>query len=158
VVASTSLLPAKTGLMHCQRSSLFDCSIGCRKQRRQDNQTECLGRPKIAMSALPPKADIRQCKSNVRFGSKADICAATSHVRFTPNSDRESGFPHKVMSALPPKADMWSALAYVCFGPIADMPLHANLSYWIAIRPPVGPALHQCGDGCSFCLNNASSV
>jgi hypothetical protein len=29
---------------------------------------------------------------DVRFGSKADICAATSHVRFTPNSDRESGF------------------------------------------------------------------
>jgi hypothetical protein len=28
--------------------------------------------------------------TNVRFGSKADICAATSHVRFTPNSDRES--------------------------------------------------------------------
>ena len=37
----------------------------------------------------------------VRFGSKADICAATSHVRFTPNSDRESGFPQKAMSALP---------------------------------------------------------
>jgi hypothetical protein len=29
--------------------------------------------------------------SDVRFGSKADICAATSHVRFTPESDRESG-------------------------------------------------------------------
>ena len=27
---------------------------------------------------------------NVRFGSQADICAATSHVRFTPNSDRKS--------------------------------------------------------------------
>jgi hypothetical protein len=52
----------------------------------------------------------------VRFGSKADIRAAKSHVRFTPNSDRKSGFPHKVMSALPPKADMCSALAYVCFG------------------------------------------
>jgi hypothetical protein len=32
-------------------------------------------------------------RPDVRFGSKADICAATSHVRFTPNSDRESGFP-----------------------------------------------------------------
>src|SRR5262245_19504852 len=30
---------------------------------------------------------------DVRFGSKADMCGATSHVRFTPNSDRESGFP-----------------------------------------------------------------
>src|SRR5215813_5413865 len=56
--------------------------------------------------------------SNVRFGSKADICAATSHVRFTPNSDRESQFPQRAMSALPPKADMCSAAAYVRFGPI----------------------------------------
>jgi hypothetical protein len=55
--------------------------------------------------------------ANVRFGSKADICAAKSDVRFTPDNDRESGFPHKVMSALPPKADMCSALAHVCFGP-----------------------------------------
>jgi hypothetical protein len=37
---------------------------------------------------------------------KADICSAISHVRFTPNSDRKSGFPHKVMPALPPKADI----------------------------------------------------
>jgi hypothetical protein len=58
---------------------------------------------------------------NVRFGSKADICIAIGHVRFTPDNDRESGFPHKVMSALPSKADMCSALAHVCFGPIADI-------------------------------------
>ena len=57
----------------------------------------------------------------VRFGSKADVCAAQSRVRFAPNSDRESGFPRKVMSALPPKADMCSALAHVCFGPKADI-------------------------------------
>jgi hypothetical protein len=43
----------------------------------------------------------REC--DVRFGSKADMCGAPTHVRFTPNSDRESGFPDKVMSALPPK-------------------------------------------------------
>src|SRR5262249_4165453 len=35
--------------------------------------------------------------AHVRFGSKADICAATSHVRFTPNSDRESEFPQRAM-------------------------------------------------------------
>ena len=29
--------------------------------------------------------------ANVRFGSKADMCAAKGHVRFAPNSDRESG-------------------------------------------------------------------
>jgi hypothetical protein len=34
------------------------------------------------------------------------MCGAPTHVRFAPNSDRESEFPHKVMSALPPKADM----------------------------------------------------
>jgi len=28
---------------------------------------------------------------HVRFGSLADICSATRHVRFTPNSDRKSG-------------------------------------------------------------------
>jgi hypothetical protein len=46
---------------------------------------------------------------DVRFGSKADMCAAIRHVRFTPNNDRESGFPQKVMSALPLKADMCGA-------------------------------------------------
>jgi hypothetical protein len=51
------------------------------------------------------------------LGQKADICAATSHVRFTPNSDRESEFPHKVMSALPPKADMAMALRMSAFDP-----------------------------------------
>jgi hypothetical protein len=58
---------------------------------------------------------------DVRFGSKADICVATSHVRFTPNSDRESGLPQPVMSALPPKAEICGAQAHVCFGPIADI-------------------------------------
>ena len=64
----------------------------------------------------------RRVGRDVRFGSKADICAAIRHVRFTPDNDRESEFPHKVMSALLLKADMCSALAYVCFGPIADIP------------------------------------
>ena len=43
---------------------------------------------------------------NVRFGSLADICSAKGHVRFAPNSNRESGFPQTAMSALPLKADM----------------------------------------------------
>ena len=55
------------------------------------------------------------------LSDKRTFAVQSTHVRFTPNSDRESGFPHKVMSALPPKADMCSALAYVCFGPIADI-------------------------------------
>jgi hypothetical protein len=36
--------------------------------------------------------------SNVRFGSEADMCVSTSDVRFTPNSDRESGHPQRVIS------------------------------------------------------------
>jgi hypothetical protein len=58
---------------------------------------------------------------DVRFGSKADICAATSHVRFTPNSDHESGRSQNIMSALPPKADMCGATRDVRFGPKADI-------------------------------------
>jgi hypothetical protein len=50
-------------------------------------------------------------KVYVRFGSKADICAAKTHVRFTPNSDLKSEFPQTVMSAL----------RDVRFGPEADM-------------------------------------
>jgi hypothetical protein len=58
---------------------------------------------------------------HVRFGSKADMCAAKRHVCFTPNSDRESEIPQKAMSALPPKADMCGAMGDVRFGPIADI-------------------------------------
>ena len=49
--------------------------------------------------------------------SEADMCAATSDVCFTPDSDRKSGHAPMVMSALPPKADMGDATAHVCFGP-----------------------------------------
>jgi len=61
------------------------------------------------------------CVKDVRFGSKADMCSANSHVRFSPNSNRESGLPAKGMSALLLKADMCGALAHVCYGPKADM-------------------------------------
>src|SRR5262245_2239969 len=60
--------------------------------------------------------------NDVRFGSKADICSAKRHVRFPPNSDRESGLRQPVMSALLPKADMCSAIWDVRFGPKADIP------------------------------------
>jgi hypothetical protein len=60
-------------------------------------------------------------RPDVRYGSKADICSAAADVRFTPNSDRESGHVPMVMSALPPKADVCTATAHVCFGPIADI-------------------------------------
>jgi hypothetical protein len=63
----------------------------------------------------------RTIRANVRFGSKADMCSAPTHVRFTLNSDRESRHAEMVMSALHPKADMCGALAYVGFAPIADI-------------------------------------
>jgi hypothetical protein len=43
------------------------------------------------------------------------MCSAPAYVRFTPNSDRESGFPHEAMSALPLNADMCDAKPNVCF-------------------------------------------
>jgi hypothetical protein len=77
--------------------------------------------PQMVMSALAPKADMCSATSDVRFGSKADMCNALAHVRFTPNSDRKSGLRQTLMSALPPKADMCSAFIHVCLGPIADI-------------------------------------
>ena len=49
------------------------------------------------------------------------MCNAPSHVRFAPNSDRESGHLPRSMSALLSKADMCGANRQVCFGPIADI-------------------------------------
>src|SRR5262245_62405670 len=48
--------------------------------------------------------------ANVRFGSKADICSAKRHVRFTPESDI--------------KCDIW------------ECPLRTNSGHWIFIRSP----------------------
>src|SRR5262245_53405003 len=81
--------------------------------------------------------------TNVRFGSKADICSAKGHVRFAPNSDRESGLVPIVMSALPPKAHMCGAIAYVRFGPKADMATKGE------VRPRLVQALFavRCGRG-----------
>jgi hypothetical protein len=52
---------------------------------------------------------------HVRFGSQANICGAMSHVRFTPESDSESG-PRKVMSALPQKRTCAVRLAMSALG------------------------------------------
>jgi|RhiMethySRZTD1v2_1073278.scaffolds.fasta_scaffold57432_6 hypothetical protein len=60
---------------------------------------------------LAPEDELTWLNADVRFGSEADICSATEHVRFTPDSDRESGHPKNAMSALPPKADMCGAVA-----------------------------------------------
>jgi hypothetical protein len=72
----------------------------------------------------------------------ADICAATSHVRFTPNSDRESGHAAMVMSALLLKADMCGARGHVRFGPIADI---SQLSAGLSINPNWRPGTSAFG-------------
>src|SRR5262245_58638020 len=75
----------------------------------------------IRKQEFPKPVNCRLAVLDVRFGSKADMCAAKRHVCFPPNSDRESEIPQKAVSALPPKADMCGALAHVRFGPIADI-------------------------------------
>src|SRR5215831_5770412 len=72
-----------------------------------------------------------QAQGDVRFGSKADMCSASGHVRFTPDSDLESGLSQNDMSALPPRADMCGAKADVCFGPIADISRSLSNLLWL---------------------------
>jgi hypothetical protein len=55
------------------------------------------------------------------------MCAATGHVRFSSNSDRESRHRQTVMSALPLKADMCSAASDVGYGPEADIVFDRHL-------------------------------
>src|SRR5262249_35276394 len=78
----------------------------CRGHRNSRAPTD----PAPVLKSLTPLQGNRKragaLRQHVRFGSKADICNANRHVRFSPNSDGESEFPQKVMSALPPKADM----------------------------------------------------
>src|SRR5262249_31430900 len=91
------------------------CSIGRSGNERGISRAACI---EISSSkhcrettqiSVPEELDYRpfsfkstQEDNDVRFGSKADICGAKRHVRFTPNSDRESEIPQKAMSALPP--------------------------------------------------------
>ena len=48
------------------------------------------------------------------LGQKQTYAVQQRHVRFTPDSDRESGHVPIVMSALPPKADVCASTAHVC--------------------------------------------
>jgi hypothetical protein len=43
---------------------------------------------------------------HVRFGSKADICTAPTHVRFTPNSDRKGEIPKKAVQLVIPERNL----------------------------------------------------
>ena len=54
---------------------------------RPRNSRRLMSAPKTQDEAsYPAKLAYRKGSTDVRFGSKADICAAKSHVRFTPKS------------------------------------------------------------------------
>src|SRR5262245_1802709 len=57
---------------------------------------------RLMPSSSPSTTTYHNGVLNFRFGSKADMCSAKCHVRFTPNSDRKSRDLQNVMSALPP--------------------------------------------------------
>jgi hypothetical protein len=74
---------------------------------------------------------------NVRFGSKADICAAIGHVRFTPESGHKTAVRDlsNLMSALVPKMSALTPIAdirqcdwSVRFGPKADIGLFYSIT------------------------------
>src|SRR5262245_2129715 len=70
-----------------------------------------------------------------------------SYVRFTPNSDRESGHRQTVMSALPPRADMCGATRDVRFGPRADIGSTSDeLSRARQYNPDLGELARLCID------------
>jgi hypothetical protein len=54
--------------------------------------------------------------ANVGYGPKADICTATSDVRFTPNSDRKSG--HSTVSVA------HFVVGYLIIAPTANQQQH----------------------------------
>src|SRR5215467_6137572 len=58
----------------------------------------------------------RPAQSHVRFGSKADMCAAKRHVCFTPNSDRESDFRKRSCLLYPRKQTCAVQLAMSALG------------------------------------------
>ena len=76
--------------------------------------------------------------TDVRFGSQADVCVAKPHVRFTPNSDRNSGRALTVMSASPLKADVCGANRHVCFGPKADISCNHVVAAHVALATEQG--------------------
>jgi len=59
------------------------------------------------------------------FAAPASPTCAGQIIRFTLDSDRESGPRQDVMSALPSQADMCAARGDVCLGPIADIARHS---------------------------------
>jgi hypothetical protein len=76
-------------------------SAGCRRRHLPRGWQPAAARytPQPCRSPLPTRfraefmvgSEVCLLSNDVRFGSLADICSAKGHVRFAPNSDRESG-------------------------------------------------------------------
>src|SRR4029453_7061360 len=98
------------GVWKRQRESKPTMSVGYKK-------TELVASKRTQFTLLGRNGP----EANVRFGSLADICSAKGHVRFAPNSDRESGFHANGDVRFTPKADMCGAVANVRYGPKADI-------------------------------------
>jgi hypothetical protein len=64
------------------------------------------------------------------------VAALKEHVRFTPNSDHNSGLAQNAMAALGLKADIGGALADVRFGPRADIPIFISITSTAIERTP----------------------
>src|SRR5262245_7993106 len=103
----------------CRRKKTYHCVGACRPLRRVHGDGLLLHHG-----------------VDVRFGSEADSCSAATHVRCTPNSDRESRHPQTVMSAFPLKADVCGASGHVCYGPIADMRKNRKTASRLPLRSP----------------------
>ena len=78
---------------HCEQLALEAADVAKRKffqdlarqWRDLASDAELLDRKRV-MTATTSTPDIHQQLFNVRFGSKADMCSAKRHVRFTPES------------------------------------------------------------------------
>jgi hypothetical protein len=60
---------------------------------KQNDVAPSHDRPMVNGLIVPARTGRQEEAINVRFGSEADVCSAAEHVRFTPNSDNESGLP-----------------------------------------------------------------
>ena len=88
------------------------------------------------MSALVQK-DISHCNRHVCFGSKADMCRAHAHVRFTPESDIKCDIMECPLWA----KSRYSALHALCLLYPADIRLVSISPTGWPIYPPIKKAI-----------------
>jgi len=81
---------------------------------------------------------------DVRFGSEADTCAAKSDVRFTPDSDRESGFSRTAICLLYPQKQTCAVQS--------EMSAKGQKRTSLLIEQLIGTANYCAGDFETQCL------